>query len=326
TYIMRALSPTRIERGREILESSPNILKTVAERHQIPPEIIIAFWGLETNFGDYLGKIDTFHALATLAYDPRRSKFFRTELLHSLRLLDSGKLPRAQFMGSWAGAMGHMQFMPSTLQAYGIDGNQNNVINLRGEIADALLSAGNFLQAIGWNKTIPWGCEVTLPADFSYTSITKDMRPLRVWRAMGVEVLTGCTFDDASKARMLLPAGASGPKFLLSDNFAVILRWNRSNFYALAVGILSDRIAGRAGMVHPLPNNVEKWDRNFIKFVQTRLNILGFDAGEVDGIMGSKTRDALRWFQISQHLPADGYPDNNTLALLRAQKGVAAQK
>ena len=255
----------------------------------------------------------------TLACDSRRGEFFAGELLaHYCKIVAAGDMREDQFTGSWAGAIGHMQFMPSTFLAHAKDGDGDGKRNLM-ERRDALASGGNYLQAIGWDPNYRWGREVLLPADFNYALSGADQwRRLDEWIAQGVTDAFGQPLRSAPiDAALLLPAGHTGPAFLVYPNYRRILEWNRSHFYALSVGRLADRIAGAAALQRPPPpaDSIQH-RRERIQAMQTRLNELGFPAGTPDGIMGSGTSKAVRQAQVRYGLRADGYPDEALFAAL----------
>ena len=320
-YIDRVISEQRIMRGRELYRAGPvNYARTVTNPYGIPAHVILAFWGLETNYGTHLGEMPVLDSLATLSYDGRRRDFFSKELNIVLDMIEAGTLPASEAKGSWAGAMGHFQFMPSTYHGYArrADGKAGPVL-LRRDLPDAFVSAGRYLQAMGWKAGERWGREVTLPPtfDFKLAGYRQKKQPLSFWNRQGVRRMDGSPLPAADlEARVLIPMGYQGPAFLIYDNFDVIMRWNRSLFYALGVGLLSDQIAGRPGIQAKRVSDPAPLKRAQIKDMQVRLAQLGFSPGKPDGIIGSGTRQALRQFQAQQGLVADGYPDPTTLRRL----------
>ncbi len=313
-YLERRLTPERISAGRALLQQHRALLVKLEQRYGVPGEVLIAFWGLETNYGGFFGRIPVLNSLATLACDTRRGGYFTEELLNALRLVQRGAATPQQMVGSWAGAMGHTQFMPSTWLRYAVDGDGDGRIDLWGSTADALTSAANYLQQIGWRRDQRWGDEVRLPASFAY-ELAGRQRPqsLSSWRELGVEGIEGGA--DRSLA-LLVPAGHRGPAFLIGDNFEVILRWNRSESYALAVGLLADRLTGAAPLQVAPPADAPRLSRAQVETLQQKLASLGFSAGEVDGVLGPATRDALRRFQQQRGMVADGFPDTPVLQAL----------
>lgn len=315
-YLNRRVTPQRVERGRELLRKHRKLLNRLLKTYGVPAQYLVAFWGLETNFGSYLGKMPTLDSLATLACDKRRSAFFTTELLEALRLLEKpGVMP--PLTGSWAGAVGHTQFMPSAYRRFAVDGDGDGKVDLWGSVPDALTSAANFLQSLGWERELRWGREVLLPADYSYDQLgLKHRRALDEWHGMGLRNAFGGDIPVADiKAALLLPAGAAGPAFLVYDNFNVIMGWNRSEFYALAVGHLADRING-AGRLKRTPPDLPRLSLEKVRALQTQLNAAGFETGEPDGIVGPATRYAIRAFQQARGLIADGYPSEAVFGAL----------
>ncbi|WP_321276010.1 lytic murein transglycosylase [Thiomicrorhabdus indica] len=318
-YLNRAVSSTRVSQGQSNFRRYQRTLKSVEQKYGIPAEVLTAFWGMETNYGGYTGNLSIIQSLATLAYDPRRSDFFSKELIAALKILDRGHVNLSDMKGSWAGAMGQVQFMPSNYLKYAIDGDGNGKINLWKSLPDAFHSAGNFLQTLGWNPDETWGYEVQLPKNFDYyLADGKVQKSVAQWNALGIKGKdpTGKTQPN-TQAHLILPSDYRGPAFLVFDNFKVIKRWNNSNNYALAVGYLSQRIKQGPKLSKTQPANDKNLSLTELKELQNILNRLGYSAGVADGIAGSKTRNALRAFQKSQNLPADGYPSAKILHKLR---------
>jgi membrane-bound lytic murein transglycosylase B len=277
----------------------------------------MSFWGLETNFGQYKGKMSTIRSLVTLACDKRRSQFFTEELMLALKLAEREDLDPKLMVGSWAGAMGHTQFMPSAYMKYAVDGDGDNKIDLWHSVPDALTSAANFLQHLGWQRGYRWGREVSLKEDFGYHNSGMDNAgPLAKWGKLGVNKTNGKAIGKADiEAALIVPAGHKGPAFLVYDNFEVIMRWNRSQFYAIAVGRLADRISG-AGELHQPPVDTPNLTNTQLLSLQQKLTSLGFDVGKPDGIMGPATQKGIRDFQFSKKMVADGFPHTDVFAAL----------
>ena len=319
-YYRKRVTPTRVRRGRELLKEHAELLRSISDRYGVPAHYLLSFWGLETNFGSYLGKMDIPDSLATLACDDRRSKFFTAELISAMRIIEAGDASRESMIGSWAGAMGHVQFMPSAFLRYAVDGDGDGRRDLWGNIPDALASAGNFLAMLGWQPGLRWGREVLLPAGFDYSQATRDIKkPLRVWSQAGVTDAFGTRLPDVDlPGSILVPGGAQGPAFVVYDNFDVIMRWNRSEFYALSVGRLADRIAGAGSLTRPPLVDGLRLSRQTVMTLQVHLNQLGYDSGTPDGILGTGTRRALREFQRDHNLVADGYPSEQIIAAVAA--------
>ncbi|MEJ2419734.1 MAG: lytic murein transglycosylase [Exilibacterium sp.] len=255
------------------------------------------------------GDMPVLDSLATLACDQRRSEFFTTQLLTALHLIGPRGVEPDQMQGSWAGAMGHTQFMPETYKKYAVDGDGDSRVDLWNSIPDAMASAANFLAGLGWKTGLRWGREVVLPENFTYKEVgIQNRRPLNEWRELGIVTAFGGPIPQADvQAALLVPAGHQGPAFLVYDNFDVIMEWNRSEFYALAVGYLADRINGGGTLKQPPPDQPPLSIAQ-VKELQTRLNTLGFEAGEPDGILGPGTRRAIRALQHQRDMVADGYP------------------
>lgn len=321
-YVDARVTDARIAQGQMYLDAYAPLLSAIGARWGVPPQVLVAFWGLESDFGRIQGDFEVVSATATLAYDSRRSGFFRQQLLAALELIDRGDLaPDAR--GSWAGAIGQPQFIPTTIRAYAVDYDGDGRRDLCGSLADVFASAANFLHSSGWNSRAGWGEEVRLPDGFDYLEAGLEVDKLvRTWQAMGVRRADGAELDGLDQsAALLLPAGVNGPVFLVRQNFRVILKWNNSVLYALAIGHLADRIAGGAPLVAQRLGDEVPLTRYDVVELQSRLGALGYEPGEADGVVGEKTRRAIRLFQRSQALPADGYADAGLLFQLREQAG-----
>ncbi len=321
-YLEKRVTAKRIEKGRLLLNKHHSLLQKIEVRYGIPPRYLVAFWGLETNFGSYLGNIPTVSALVTLAYDPRRGKFFRIQALDALRIIDQGHISASDMKGSWAGAIGQLQFLPSTFLNNAVDGNGDGKKDVWTNLSDVFASGGNYLKNIGWEKGELWGREVQLPVNFDWDLARIDIRkPLSFWTTQGVTRANGqpLPIGDIVGA-IVMPQGYSGPAFLVYGNFDVILKWNRSINYALAVGILADRLSGRSQVRHGLKTDNRRLSYKLTFELQQRLNSDGFDAGVPDGIPGYQTRTAVRAYQQQANLPADGYPSVTILEHIRHQQ------
>ncbi len=317
-YLGLRVTPERVERGRALLAEHRPFLLELQEKYGVPPQYLVAFWGLETNYGSYLGRMPTLDSLATLACDARRSDFFSSEFISALQLMQRESLQPGDMQGSWAGAVGHTQFMPSSYLRYAVDGDGDGQIDLWRSKQDALASGANYLRTLGWQPGLRWGREVKLPADFPFQLAGQRdrRRPLDDWSGHGVKRSDGGALPAVDvDAALLVPAGHLGPAFLIYSNFDVIMRWNRSELYAIAVGHLADRIAG-AGTLQVAAGAQQPLRKTDIELAQKTLNALGYDAGPVDGVLGSATRSALREFQLANNMIADGYPDPSTLEVI----------
>jgi membrane-bound lytic murein transglycosylase B len=319
TYVDKRLSQVRVQAGKLQAFRHETLLKKIEHEQGLPAEILLAFWGLETNYGTYLGNFNTLEALTTLAYDPRRSRFFRKELLSAIKIVDQGHISARDMKGSWAGAVGQMQFMPSVFIKHATDADGDEKANLWTSTEDALTSAAIYLKRSGWQPKQPWLQEILLPNRFDYALadgkqafkrdelIQLGITPIanQAWQGQVTDTLT-----------LILPAGHDGPAFAVWPNFNVIKRWNNSNNYALSVGLLAHKLAGQAGLSAKAPSNAKPWPKSLIAQVQQTLTDKGYDTGGVDGWFGSKSTQALRQFQKAHNLPADGYPNQATLEKL----------
>lgn len=320
-YLNRRVNDDRVGKGRELLQEHQDLLTRVTRETGVPAPYLVAFWGLETNFGAYFGKMPVPSSLATLACDPRRSSFFTQQLTAALRIIDEGAITPAQMEGSWAGAMGHVQFMPTVFLRHAVDGDGDGKRDLWNSLPDAMMSAGNFLQDLGWDPDYRWGREVLLPANFDYALADGRRLGLAEWNRLGVTDAFGNPLaDEPIQAALVVPSGHRGPAFLAYHNFNVIMGWNRSEFYAIAVGHLADRIAGAGMLQNPPPEDQPNLSRDHILALQQSLNDQGFDSGEPDGIMGPATRAAIRDYQEANRRVADGYPSEEILNALTVRQ------
>lgn len=322
-YLDSRVTAERIERGRRALDQYRSLLAAIEARYGVQPEIIVAFWGLETNYGGDVGGFRAVDALATLAYDGRREAFFRDQLLMLLHLIDAGDVP-LDAPSSWAGALGQTQFMPTTYRDHAVDFDGDGRRDLWGSEADAFASAAAFLAGSGWQANAAWGREVLLPEDFDYgLTGLHVVRPIELWDAAGVVTAEGAPLPSMPDAgSILLPAGVGGgPALIVHTNFHEITNWNRSIFYAVSVGHLADRIAGGGPFRGPRRDDETLLARSDVEEIQERLTLLGYDTGGVDGMVGARTREAIGRFQNQQNLPADGYPTPELLSRLRQATG-----
>lgn len=326
TYIDRAVNQQRITQGQEMLRRHGPLLAEIERDYGVQPRFLVAFWGLETNFGANFGGFSVIDALATLAFDERRAAFFRSELFDALAILDAGHIAPDRMVGSWAGAMGHLQFMPSTFRAHAVDRTGDGRADIWGSLPDVFASAANYLSAEGWKGDQTWGREIRLPAGFDLDQAAMNVRkPLAEWAALGLRKADGGPLPvvEGMEASVVLPAGVRGPAFLVYENFHVTMKWNRSILYAAAVGHLADRLAGLPPLDAKAPPGARPLSRVEVEEIQALLNALGHDVGEPDGMAGPVTRAALRAFQKSVGIPADGHADPLALERLRA---VAAER
>jgi lytic murein transglycosylase len=316
-YLNDAVTPQRIERGRDALRRWGPVLASLEAKSGIDRGVLLGVWGMETNFGSFTGGRDVIRSLATLAHMRYRGTFFRDELVTALVILQQGHVARADMKGSWAGAMGQTQFMPSSFMRYAVDGDSDGRKDIWNSVPDALASTANYLKKHGWHAGQPWGFEVSLPANFHYGLLSAGYRK---WSAVGVRKSNGTPFPPTGNATLFLPAGAGGPAFLVTANFDVIKTYNASDAYALGVAHLGDRIGGGAALAADWPLDQPPLGKAERLELQRRLARLGYDIGEPDGRLGSRTREALRHFQATAGLPPDGYASSRVLEALRAQR------
>ena len=324
-YLGRRVTEGRVARGQALLQEHAVLFDAVEARYGIPKSVLVAFWGLETNFGATLGNLNIPASLATLAYDGRRSAFFRTQLLDALRIIDAGHVQAIDMNGSWAGAMGHMQFMPSTFQAYAVDGDGDGRIDVWQSLPDAMHSAGHYLQRAGWRANEPVALEVRLPEGFDWRQ-ARAAHPIPVaeWAARGVLRADATPLPTVSgRAAIVLPQGWQGPAFMVFDNFDVVMRWNRSVSYALSVAQLAHQLAGGNAQVGPT-GETGALSTAQLKAMQQALNEMGYDAGPADGLLGPRTQTAIRLYQVANQLPADGYPAPSVGAHIEQKHGALA--
>jgi membrane-bound lytic murein transglycosylase B len=246
-YLDRIVSPARIKAGRTQYDKHRDILEKIGQEFGVQPRFIVALWGIETNFGQFTGGFPVVNALATLAYDGRRSAYFRGELMKALQILEEGHITPEDMKGSWAGAMGQSQFMPSSFLAYAHDYDGDGAKDIWNTQADVFASAANYLKGVGWNDDLTWGREVRVPAGFDPDQASLDVvKSIAVWQDMGVRRADGSDLPGRDlQASIILPGGPGQPAFMIYDNYRATLRWNRSHYFATAVGLLSDRIAYR---------------------------------------------------------------------------------
>ena len=318
-YLDTATSTTRVNTGREKGQALASTLKAIEARYQVDASVVLSIWGMETNYGSYRGNTSTIAGLATLAFEGRRRDFAESQLLAALQILQAGDITPERMRGSWAGAMGHTQFMPTSYLEYAQDFTGDGKRDIWSEDpTDALASTAAYLKRFGWQHGAPWGVEVTLPTGFDYASADQGNRqPVSVWRAQGVTTITGQPLPDFGEAAILVPAGAHGPTFAIFNNFRVIRRYNNATSYAMAVGHLADKIAGGGGFVAKWPRSERALSRNEKVELQRKLTAKGFDTQGADGVIGPNTINAIRGYQQSLNQVADGYASASLLEQLR---------
>jgi len=306
-YVNKRVSQVRLNNGNDTLKQNASLLNKTSQKYGVPAYVLVAFLGLESNYGNYMGNENLVRSLATLASDPRRSSFFTKEFIALLKLIDNNTIP-LDAKGSWAGAMGAVQFMPTNVIAYGVDANNDGKVNLWNDKEDIYASAANFLNKLGWEKGEKWGREASIPKNFDYRLTgLETKRTVNEWAALGILRGNGSRLPKSNfKASLIVPMGHRGPAFLVYRNFDTILGWNRSILYALSVAYLSDRLNGN-GKLTAKSIDEPLLSKEDVLQIQNTLNILGYDTGTPDGMTGPKTRRATRMFQSDIGLVADGY-------------------
>ena len=316
-YLDTAVSTDRVALGLKAIAANRDLLDRIEAEYGVEKEVVVAVWGLESAYGTYRGDLPVLGSLATLAYEGRRGAFFEAELIAALRIVDGGHVDR--FTGSWAGASGHTQFMPSSWEKFAVDFDGDGKRNLWGDDpADALASTANYLRHWGWQKGQPWGVEVSLPEGFDYDQTTERVvKPVTDWQAMGVRLVTGGDLPDHGPGSILLPGGHRGAAFLIWPNFQVIEKYNTADAYVVAIGNLADQLRGGLPIQADWPRDLRALTLEERKALQDLLTRAGFDAGGVDGRMGPKTVAAVKAFQKARGMVPDGYPSLEVLDLLR---------
>jgi len=318
-YLDSAVSEKRLANGKGALGEHGDLLDQIEARFGVEKEIVVAIWGLESAYGEFRGDIPTIQALATLAFDARRGEFFEQQLIAALRILQAGDVSAEKMTGSWAGAMGHTQFIPTSYLAYAKDFTGDGKRDIWSEDpTDALASTAAYLARFGWEKRQPWGIEVTLPDGFDYSqSGTSTRKSVTHWNDNGVRDTAGRELPDHGRSSILLPAGSKGAAFIVFDNFRVIKRYNAADAYAIAVGHLADRITGAAPIKAGWPREDRALSFDERVEMQRLLTRAGYNTMGHDGIIGPNTIAALRAFQAAKDLVPDGYASLKLLNQLR---------
>ncbi len=324
-YLDSAVSKDRVLHGRRMVDEWAGWLDKIESEYGVNRHVVLAIWGMESSYGRILENKSivrsTPRALATLSYNGgRRGKYARKQLIAALKILQNGDVTPEQMQGSWAGAMGHTQFIPTTYQAYAVDITGDGKRDIWNSIPDALASTAAYLSKMGWQSGQTWGYEVTLPKNFNYRlSNQRKQQSIARWSKLGVKRASGVDFPrDADMARLYTPAGAKGPAFLLLKNFYVIKRYNNSDSYALGVGHLSDRLLGMPGFVADWPRGDRPLSFSEKKALQKRLTEIGYKPGAVDGKIGQRTREAIQAYQKASGLVPDGH---DSVKLLKRLQG-----
>lgn len=315
-FSQRSVSANRMQVGKQKMDQYAKVFSRAETEYGVPAPVIAAFWGLETDFGGFQGDFNTLNALVTLAHDCRRPELFRPQLIAALKMADTGDLDPASTTGAWAGEIGQVQMLPRDIIRYGVDGDGDRQVNLKTSAPDAILTAANFIRALGWRAGEPWLAEVTLPAGpFPYekSGLGQGMK-LEDWTALGVTFRNGAPTSQNLPADLLLPQGHGGPAFLAFPNFSIYLEWNQSFIYTTSAAYFATRLGGAkpydSGNPGPGLSDVA------MKQLQQKLAALGHDVGKIDGILGGGTRAAVRAEQLRLGLPADGWPTDALLSLL----------
>lgn len=318
-YLDSAVSDTRIKNGKAALSKHQEKLSEIENRYGVPASVVVAVWGLESAYGTFRGSNNVIQSLATLAYDGRRGAFFEAQLIDALKILQNGDVSADKMTGSWAGAMGHTQFMPTSYQAYAVDFRGDGKRDIwSDDPTDALASTAAYLAGFGWVKGQPWGVEVRVPEGFDYalTGMPVKKSP-KDWAALGVRDASGTVVPNHGQASILMPAGAQGAAFMIFKNFNVIERYNTADAYVIGVGHLSDRIKGRPAIQASWPRGDRALKLEEREELQRRLTQVGFSTGGIDGKIGPKTIAAVRAYQQREGLIPDGYASLAILKRLR---------
>ncbi|MCJ2011820.1 lytic murein transglycosylase [Methylobacterium sp. J-076] len=318
-YMAALVDDERVEDGRAAMRQHGDALARAEARYGVDRYTIAAVWGVESNFGKNLGKTPLVQSLATLACSGnRRRDFFRGELIATLKIIDRGDIAPERLTGSWAGAFGQTQFMPTTYQRLAVDGDGDGRRDVVDSVADAVASTANFLHVAKWQHGQVWGYEVRLPAGFNTSAAgRRNKKPLTHWASLGVTRIDGRPLSGEGPAGIIAPAGVDGPAFLVTKNFDAIYSYNAAESYGLAIAVLSDRLRGKPGVQAAWPTDDPPLSRAERRDLQVRLTSMGYDVGEADGKVGQKTRDAIKDIERKLGMPATGRPGGKVLEALR---------
>jgi membrane-bound lytic murein transglycosylase B len=318
-YLDGAASPDRVSTGRAQRQRLAPTMTAIERTYGVDGDVVLAIWGMESNYGGFRGDIPVVESLATLAYEGRRRSFAEEQLVAALRILQAGDTAPASMRGSWAGAMGHTQFIPTSYLSYAVDFTGDGRRDVwSDDPTDALASAANYLARAGWQPGRPWGVEVRLPQGFNYGSADQsNVRAVSEWRGRGVTAIDGSALPDHGPAAIVAPAGARGPAFAVYRNFFVIKKYNNATSYAIGVGHLGDRVAGGGPFVGAWPRGERELSRTEKVELQERLMARGFNTGDTDGVIGPDTVAAIRAYQSTSGLTPDGFATAQLLQSLR---------
>ncbi|WP_445116960.1 lytic murein transglycosylase [Acinetobacter sp. WZC-1] len=331
-YLSGLVDEERVQKGRQMLNQHSAVLNRVAAAYGVPAETVVAVWGVESNFGDISGKYPLLQALGTLSCEGRRQSYFRGEFFATMRILQRGDLREEQLKGSWAGAFGHTQFMPSTYEELAVDFDGDGRRDLVSSTADALASTANFLKKRGWQTGMPWGFEVKVPEGMSIGSEgRRNKKSLNSWKNRGVVRADGTplvqgNLSDSSQAGLMSPAGATGPQFLVFKNFDAIYSYNAAESYALAIAHLSDRLQGKGAFSKAWPTDDAGTSRAERREIQNYLLKKGYPIGDADGLIGDKTRQAIRQEQNRLGLSPNGRAGQQILQAFRNESARQAMQ
>jgi membrane-bound lytic murein transglycosylase B len=318
-YLAKAVTPIRIETGQRMKSDEASLLSAIERRYGVDKHILLGIWGMESNFGKDKGSMKVMRSLATLMYVGRKKQYAREQMAAAWKILKRGLVTPENFTGSWAAAMGHTQFIPTSYLSFAVDWTGDGIKDIWGSKEDALASTANYLARAGWKSDRPWGWEVKLPANFNRSLIGRSKwRPVAQWVKLGVTPAAGGEFSaPQAEAFVMVPQGINGPRFLVTRNFMAIMDYNLSHSYAVAVGHLADRIRGGGPIIATWPD--VNYDLSFGQRVelQKRLSGLGFGTGGSDGRFGARTYEAVIAYQKSAGLPLDGVPSVKLLERMR---------
>lgn len=319
-YLASLVDAEKIADGRAMLKKYATPLRAAEKQFGVDHHVVAAVWGVESDYGRIAGRYYLPQSLSTLACTaPRRRDYFRSEFMAALKIVARGDLAPEKLRGSWAGAFGHTQFMPSTYLRLAVDGDGDGHSNLVDSIPDALASTANFLRNAGWQSGAIWGYEVRVPAGYNGASGRKNKKPLAHWQKVGIQRMDGKPLNGPGSAGLILPAGADGPAFLVFKNYDAIFSYNGATSYALAISLLSEQLKGHGGLRTPWPTDDPGLSRAEKRELQRLLIARGYDVGEPDGAIGAKTRGAIADIQRRSNLPEDGRPGLKVLTILRGR-------
>jgi membrane-bound lytic murein transglycosylase B len=324
-YLAGVLTEARISRGRQLIFDNAALFARLQDTYGVPAEVLTAIWAVETGYGQNEGTYNLFEALATLAYEGPRMEYGRRQFIAALKIAEVEGRDPVTMKGSWAGAFGHTQFVPTTFLESAVDGDGDGKRDVWDSPADALASAANYLRRSGWRPGDTWGEEVQLPSGFAYEAADPETKKsISDWAMLGVRKISGEPLSDsADQAAIFLPGGYRGPAFLVRNNFGVILKYNAATSYALAIGLLSDRLKGAAGVRASWPVEEVALDERSRTALQEGLTALGFSTGGVDGVLGRQSRAAIRAYQLARGIPADGFATAGLLTRVLNESGTS---